>query len=157
MYSRLASRMSYGVQWGVGSVMNCIELYRMVYILYIVVQFPVWRPEWRPKLWYSVQYAGYASQLRGYCTVSRYASQIGVPNGVPNWRPEWRPKLGVRIRVPNWASRYASRMSYLLRCHIWGWCAGCPDTRPKLGVLYSTPGYASQIGGIVQYPVWRPE
>jgi hypothetical protein len=136
-------------------------LYILYSILYIVVKFPVWRPEWRPNLGGIVQYARYASQLRGYCTVSGYASQLGVPNGVPNgvpdWRPEWRPKLGVRIRVPNWASRYASRMSYLLRCQVLGVWGRVSGYASQLGGSVQYPDTRPNLGGIVQYPDWRPE
>src|SRR5687767_9162686 len=64
-----------------------------------------------------------------------YASRIGGS------------KIGVRIRVPSWrpklTSRYASRMSYLLRYVPGGRVGGvgwCVDTRPSVYMF----GYASQ-------------
>ena len=90
-------------------------------------------------VWFCVYLCGFVCICRpGYASQCEYA-RIRVPN--------WGVKMGARIRVPSWrpklTSRYASRMSYLLRYVPGGRVGGvgwCVDTRPSVYMC----GYASQ-------------
>src|ERR1700747_1267383 len=81
----------------------------------------------RPNLASQLLYADTRPELRYI-----YASQLGVPN--------WRPKL---------TSRYASRMSYLLRYSLASQLAVCVVARPKLRVPNCVCRYASQLQSVV--------
>src|SRR5688572_11662416 len=83
-------------------------------------------------VWFCVYLCGFVCICRpGYASQCEYA-RIRVPN--------WGVKMGARIRVPSWrpklTSRYASRMSYLLRYVPGG----------RVGGVVGGCGYASQVG-----------
>ena len=86
--------------------------------------------------------------------VCRYASQVARPNfcmqiRVPNWGTYTRPNLASRITRPKLTSRYASRMSYLLRYSLASQLAVCVVARPKLRVPNCVCRYASQLQSVV--------
>jgi len=63
---------------------------------------------------------------------------------VPNWGTYTRPNYTPPVSTPKLGSRYASRMSYLLRCLfggcvVWCVCIRVPTTHPPvLGVFWGT-------------------
>ena len=70
-----------------------------------------------------------------WCRIDETCGKTGV---VKNLCILWVGIYASQIRVPNWGSRYASRMSYLLRWLFEGHFGG-PNTRPNLGVFLGVP------------------